>query len=86
MDCPSMATPEPVDDGLIIGFGDMDVAKDAMVEATLQGLLDERGGTEVHVGDPKGEHLGVVTEVPFYAVGTTAGDDFVKIVIHGVKF
>ena len=81
---PAMTTAEPADDGLIIGFGNMDIAKDSVVETTLHGLLDEGSGTEVHVGHPQGKHIGVVALVPLDTVGAPTGNDFVKIVSHGI--
>ena len=82
---PAIATTEPADNRLIIRFGHLNVTKDAMIETALHSLLDARSYPKVHVCNPKGKHFGVVATIPFYTVGTTAGNDFIEVVFHRIR-
>ena len=81
---PIVATREPADNGFVIRFWDIDIAKYAMIEEVLQRIDNAGGCSEVHISHPKGQDLWVVATVPLHAIGTTTGNDFIEVVFHNI--
>ena len=75
---------EPLPHGLPIAFGRNGVAQHLMGTAVAQGLHDEVGGAEVHIGHPHGGEVVATKEhlqrVVFYTIGMTARDYLVEVV------
>ena len=78
----TMTVTEPADNRLIVAFWYMGIAKHSVVNPTMQSLDNRRKSPEVHIGHPKGNDILLSCLIPFHAVGSTAGNNFVKVVFH----
>ena len=80
---------QPVDDGADVGVGGKSVAQHLVFAAFTDGIEDEVGCLEVHIGHPhRQEVVGaeeLLEHIVFYTVGAAAGNDFVEI-IHRHSF
>ncbi len=62
----------------------MRIAKYPVVHPLLEGIDHRRGGAEIHIGHPHGQHVFVIV-MPFDAAGAAPVDEFVKVKLHGVR-
>ncbi len=83
LDMPIVATCVPIGYGIIEALGDLGVAVDVVVDATLEGLNNLGGYGKIHVGDPERDDVlfgGV--DVPLITVGSATIGGRVEIERH----
>ena len=73
-----MTATEPRYDGFIVSLRHMGIAKHALCRTSLNGPLDGRCHTEVHVSHPKGYDILLWLFIPLHAVRAAPVDWFVK--------
>ena len=86
VDVPAVAALLPAPDGLKVALRTGGVAPDALLSPGSQGVDDGLGGLEVHVRDPKVDHVvGAEFLLPLVVLGgVVAGavNDLIKIILH----
>ena len=79
---PAVAAAEPPRNRVVVGFRSRRIPENVVLHPPLQGGCDSGCRTEVHVGHPHGQHLGIGIHIPFDRVRPAARDYFIEIVFH----
>lgn len=85
VDIPTVATFYPAHDRAVVGFAAHAVSEYAVSGAAGDGIADEVGGLEVHVGYPQRDNVGIAESrsvVVFDASAPAAVYDVVEVVFH----
>lgn len=83
---PAVTPFEPLHDRIVIGLRRLRIAEYAVLDPPPQRFDDGRRRTEIHVGHPHGQYVGIAVQLPFDRVRPAARDYFVEIVFHRRMF